>query len=277
MAGSTAPKNNSVKNAKTGAARPATFYAILAIVALAGVAALYFKSRGSGAASGANAYQAMQKRLASAGPPKPYVLGSPSAPVTIEEFGDFECPACGRFATVTEADVRNRIIQPGLAVFKFYDFPLPMHRNTQAASNAAACADAQGKFWPMHDRIFAGQDQWGLQPSGEGELVDDPKEIFAGYARAIGLDVAAWQKCYDAKQYQPRIDGNAAEAIRRGVDATPTFYVNGKKLTGGSSYDELKAAVDAAARAAAPAAQGSSSAATAAAARTGDSARGSRP
>lgn len=271
MAGNTAPKNNSVKNAKTGAARPVTFYAIVAIVALAGIAALYFKSRGSGAASGANAYQEMQKRLATAGPPKPYVLGNPNAPVTIEEFGDFECPACGRFATITEADVRSRIIQPGLAVFKYYDFPLPMHRNSPAASNAAACADAQGKFWPMHDRIFAGQDQWGLNPSGEGDLVDNPRDIFAGYAKEIGLDGAAWQKCYDSKLYQPRIDGNAAEAIRRGVDATPTFYVNGKKLVGGSSYDELKAAVDAAARTAAPAAQGSSSAGG-----TGDSASGSK-
>lgn len=203
-------------------------------------------------ADAAAQYNTWRASVAKAGPPQPYVAGNPQAPVVIEEFADFECPSCGRFATITEPDVRKNLIATGRASYRYYDFPLPMHKNTQAASQAAACADEQGKFWPMHDQLFAGQDAWGLGPT-ETEVTDNPRPIFLGYAKAIGLNTAQWEQCFDSRKYQSRIDANTAEGFRRDVNETPTFFVNGKKVTGAIPYDEMEKLVTEAAAAKGPA------------------------
>jgi protein-disulfide isomerase len=181
-----------------------------------------------------------------AGPAQGYLIGKVDAPVKILEFADFECPSCGGWATVTEPDVRSRIINAGLANLTYYDFPLNQHRNTIAASNAAACADEQGKFWPMHDRLFQAQDEW------NGESTEQPKPFFKRYAGEVGLDVAKWESCFDARKYQKRIVANRADGIRRGVNSTPTFVIGNKMYPGMRSYDELKGLVDSVARASLP-------------------------
>lgn len=244
--------NNPPKNARSAASRPSsarrTFYGILVVIAIIGAAAIVYltknpQSNDSGAEAQA-AYAAAQANYAKAGPPKPYVMGNPKAPVVIEEFADFECPVCGSYATVTEPDVRKRIIDAGLAYYKYYDFPLPMHHNTVTASNAAACADEQGKFWQMHDQLFAGQDAWGLNPDGATQVTDDPKPVFVGYAKTLGLNVPQFQQCLDARKYQSRIDANAADGFRRNVNQTPTFFINGKMVAGAIPYDVLRKEVD---------------------------------
>jgi protein-disulfide isomerase len=247
-------KNTPPANARTGTRRPSSnrgggrpvFYGVLVAIVVIGIGAiLYLAKRPATATADQNAaYQAMQKNLANAGPPKPYTRGNPNAPVVIEEFADFECPSCGRFATITEPDVRTQIVDSGQAFYKYYDFPLPMHHNSQAASNAAACADEQGKFWEMHDQLFAGQDQWGLSASETGEVTDNPKPIFEGYAKAIGVNVAQWDQCFDAHKYQSRIDANQAEGMRRNVNETPTFYVNGKVAVGAQAFDDVQKLVN---------------------------------
>ena len=170
-----------------------------------------------------------------------YVYGDTTAPVQIIEFADFECPACGQFATITEPDVRSRLVNTKQAFIRFFDYPLPMHRNTWDASHAAACADEQGKFWPMHDRLFNGQDEW------NGETTSRPRSVFVGYAKELGLDQAKFEKCWDDRKYQSRIASNRAEAARRRVEQTPTFIIGNKMIPGALGYDELKKAVDAAA------------------------------
>jgi protein-disulfide isomerase len=178
-----------------------------------------------------------------AGPAQGYLIGKVDAPVKIVEFADFECPSCGNWAIVTEPDVRTRIINAGLANLTYYDFPLNIHRNTVAASNAAACADEQGKFWPMHDRIFQAQDEW------NGEATDAPKPFFKRYAGEVGLDVAKWETCFDGRKYQKRIAANFAEGLRRGVNSTPTFVIGNRLYPGMRTYDELKGIVDSLAKA----------------------------
>jgi protein-disulfide isomerase len=162
-----------------------------------------------------------------------YLLGSPTAPVEVIEFADFECPACGQFATLTEPDVRTRLVNTGQVRIRYIDFPLPMHKNTWDASNAAACADEQGKFWEMHDMLFANQDRW------NGEATSSPKGAFKGYAQSIGLDVPKWEACYDADRYRSRIASNRAEAERRHIESTPTFIIGGKVVPGTMSYDQF--------------------------------------
>ncbi|MEJ7812847.1 MAG: thioredoxin domain-containing protein [Gemmatimonadaceae bacterium] len=204
------------------------FYVGLGVVAVLGIAAIGWQSRKPKAAA----------RIAAATPAQAegYLYGAPTAPLTILEFADFECPACETFATVTEADVRKRIVDAGLANFRFFDFPLDQHRHTMQASNAAACANDQGKFWPMHDRLFAGQPNWAS--------ARNPKGTFREYAKEVGVELGAWDACYEASRHQGRILANRAEGLRRGVGSTPTFVIGRRVVPGALSYDVIKAYVD---------------------------------
>ncbi len=235
MPGKTKNRNrNTVRNAST---RPTQFYYVLGAVALVGASILgYSMMRKPDAAVG----QAAAIPTGPVGPAEGYLLGKADAPVKIIEFADFECPGCGQFATVTEPDVRKRIIDVGLANFTYYDFPLPQHKNSHPASNAAACAADQGKFWEMHDKLFGAQDQWNTQAT------DNPKPFFQKYAEQIGLNTQVWETCYDARKHQGRILANAAEGERRKINQTPTLIIGEKQYAGALPYDALKAIVDSA-------------------------------
>jgi protein-disulfide isomerase len=233
------PRDRNVPPRKSGrepraSTRPKAFFWVLGLIALVGVAALgYVATRPKTSSAVRDVAD-----TTNAGPAQGYLIGKVDAPVKIMEFADFECPSCAGFATVTEPDVRSRIIDAGLANLTYYDFPLTQHRNTLAASNAAACADEQGKFWPMHDRLFQTQDEW------NGEATDAPKAFFKRYAGEVGLDVAKWETCFDARKYQPRISANLADGLRRGVNSTPSFVIGNKMYAGMQSYDALKRIVD---------------------------------
>ncbi|HVT40889.1 MAG TPA: thioredoxin domain-containing protein [Gemmatimonadaceae bacterium] len=179
-----------------------------------------------------------------AGTAEGYLLGRPDAPVQVMEFGDFECPGCGNFANVTEPDVRARLVNTGIVAFRFFDFPLSAHRNSWTAHVAASCAADQGKFWEMHDRIYAGQNEWGL--TGSGEVTTNPIKVFRKYATEIGLDVKKWEDCLAAKPHEARIKANAAEGMRRQINGTPTFIIGNKMLPSDhvTGYDEFKRYVD---------------------------------
>ena len=170
-----------------------------------------------------------------------YVMGNASAPVQILEFADFECPACGQFATLTEPDLRKRLVETGQVSFRFFDFPLAMHPNSWDASFAAACANEQGKFWEMHDQIFATQDQWAATATNR------PKAVFSRLVKSLALNEAQWDECYDSQKYKANIAANQREGERRHVGQTPTFVIGDKLIAGSLGYDQLKAYVDSAA------------------------------
>lgn len=233
------PPRNTVRNSRQ-ANRPKAFFWLLGAIVVIGVAALGYVATKPKSSS---VQTSETTDTTNAGPPQGYLIGKVDAPVKIIEFADFECPSCGGWATVTEPDVRTRIINAGLANLTFFDFPLTQHRNTLAASNAAACADEQGKFWQMHDRLFQAQDEW------NGEATEAPKPFFKRYATEAGLDVAKWEACFDARKYKKRIAANLADGLRRGVNSTPTFIIGSKMYPGMRSYDELKGIVDSVAKA----------------------------
>ena len=222
-----------VKKSKKSNTTP--FFALLAVIAVVGVGAIaYVSTRPKNVAT------TVDPATVVAGEPQGYLLGKPDAPVQVIEFADFECPACGQFATLAEPDVRKRLVETGTISYRFYDYPLAMHKNTWPASNAAACADEQGKFWEMHDMLFNEQDRW------NGQATSRPKSQFQSYAKAIGLDESKWEACYDARKYEPRIKANEQMAIKRGASQTPTFVIGNQMVGGAIGYDRFKALVDSA-------------------------------
>ncbi|GAC1652786.1 MAG: hypothetical protein NVS4B3_15270 [Gemmatimonadaceae bacterium] len=215
------------------------FYGALIVVGVLGATAVAFMATRSKAGPPSTVNPNLPPLVASG-----YLRGRPEAPVQIVEFADFECPACGNYATVTEPDVMSRIVDAGLANYRFFDFPLPQHANAMHASLAAACANEEGKFWAMHDALFQGQPDWSEQRN--------PKSTFAAYAKQIGLDAGRWSDCYDARRYERQIIANRTEGERRAIAQTPTFIIGSKVIPGSLGYDRIKLYVDSAAGLAKP-------------------------
>ena len=156
--------------------------------------------------------------------------GPADAPVTIVEFADFQCPFCVR-AEETLDQLRQDY--PNDIRFVWRDLPLPFHAQAQPAALAARAAAAQGKFWAMHDRLYAA-------PAGTLG-----PERFGQDATELGLDLPRFRAALDAKQAKAAIDADGLLAAKAGATGTPTFFINGKRLVGAQPYESFKARVDA--------------------------------
>ena len=221
-----------VKNARKGANRG--FYVALIVVAIAGIAGLsYLVSRSSGTS-----------RVTEVDPTLPpveavgYVIGDSAAPIEVLEFADFECGACAQFATLTGPDVKQRLVETGQIRLRIMD--VPFHTNSWTASLAAACANAQGKFWAMHDALYNTQERWNTLAT------DNPLRPIVDVARDAGVDADKLRQCVEARTYQANVQSHLKEAETRGVRATPSFIIGGKLVQGAISYDSFKNYVDAA-------------------------------
>ena len=166
-----------------------------------------------------------------------YVLGSDTAPVTIVEYADFQCPLCGDFDNVQFPDVYEKLIATGKVRWIFKDFPLDnLHSHTRLASHAAACADDQGKFWPMKSRLFAYQGRWSFGGGQYGKFRD--------YLKEVGGDPAAWDECMQSTRHAGRIQATLEEGTRLGVGGTPTFLIGGRLYGGNQPSDAIRRTVD---------------------------------
>src|SRR5438093_1514721 len=154
--------------------------------------------------------------------------GGTKAPVTIIEFSDYQCPFCGR-AESTVDEVMKHYGNKVRLVYR--DFPLPMHPQARPASEAASCANAQGKFWEYHATLFANQ-----TALGEDQLKE--------YAKNVGLDAAKFDQCLKEKPFKAAIDKDVADGERVGVNGTPAFFINGRMLSGALPFDKFKEVID---------------------------------
>ncbi len=164
-----------------------------------------------------------------------YYKGKPDAPVTVLEYGDFQCPACGAFATRLESDFTAGYIETGKVHFVYHDYPLPQHGNAVVAAEAARCAGDQGAFWPMHDTLFINQNQWAT--------ASQPLSQFGLYAELLKLDRAAFEQCVSSGKRHDTVLTFLQQAEQANLSQTPTFFVDGKQVLDPSG---LAAAVDAA-------------------------------
>lgn len=149
-----------------------------------------------------------------------HVAGSESAPVVLEEFGDFQCPPCGQMFPEVEKirqDYGDRLR------FIFREYPLTNpHPHALLAAHAAEAAGLQGKFWEMHHALFENQRTW--------SPVQDPTSLFESYARQAGLDMDRYRRDVGSPETDARVVADRERAQSVGVNSTPTFFVNGRKI-----------------------------------------------
>jgi len=143
--------------------------------------------------------------------------GAETAPITIIELADFQCPYCRQFNQATMPALDSLYIRTGKARLVFYNRPFPTHPRSWVAAEAAMCASVQGKFWPMHDRLYTNQTRWGEGPQ--------PAADFEEYATAIGLNLEEFRDCAARDRVAPLVLADLMQATNGGVDATPTFVI----------------------------------------------------
>ena len=153
--------------------------------------------------------------------------GDAKAPVTIVIFSDYECPFCKR-AEVTVDEVRKTYGNKVRVAHR--DFPLSFHQHAQPAAEAARCANAQGKFWEYHDKVFPSTD-----------LSD---EKLKALATEVGLDRAKFDACVKSREFKQAVEKDTAEGSGVGITGTPAFFVNGRMLTGAQPLEKFKELID---------------------------------
>lgn len=162
-------------------------------------------------------------------------LGPPDAPVVIEEYSDFQCPYCQRFAQQTEPRIVEEYVKTGKVRFVYRHFAFIGEESVWAAQ-AAECAANQGRFWTYHDKVFANQ-------AGENRGAFS-RDRLKGFARSLELDQAKFNRCLDNNETLDRVQRDKAEAQRLQIRSTPSFFVNGLPIVGALPFEEFKAVID---------------------------------
>ncbi|PIR41705.1 MAG: hypothetical protein COV30_02285 [Candidatus Yanofskybacteria bacterium CG10_big_fil_rev_8_21_14_0_10_37_15] len=167
------------------------------------------------------------------------VLGDPKAKITLIEFSDFQCPFCRAFWSGAFQQIKSEYIDTGKARLIYRDFPLSFHPGAMPAAEGAECADDQGKFWEMHDKIFEEQAKFG---SGTIQFSENDVRKWAG--QITGLDMSEWSECFDSNKHASEINKDIADGNLYGVSGTPTVFVNGKPIVGALPFSAFKAEID---------------------------------
>jgi protein-disulfide isomerase len=191
---------------------------IVAVVAIAtiGSGAMLYRARRVPAPVSAKAAAIASKDSAES----MHFRGPEHAPVTFEQFGDFQCPPCGTLAGPMHEAVEK--FAPNVRVV-FRHFPLIVHQHAREAACAAEAAGAQGRFWEMHDLLYREQKAWSEAP--------DARPLFNSYAATLGLDVERFKKDSEDEKVKARVSLDVERGHSRGVSTTPTVFINGRLLT----------------------------------------------
>jgi protein-disulfide isomerase len=209
-------------------------FVIIGGVLVAVIVAVVLMSRSGGGntpsaqqSGNSNSGPVQQTRAPQPGAPNPWVKGGAGAKVTLEEFSDFQCPACGGL----EPGLRSVVKDYGDNVrLIFRNFPLPMHKYAFQAARAAEAAGQQGKFWEMHDMLYDNQKEWSDSM--------EPRVQFDSYATRLGLDVQKFKADMERADLTERIRADYARGTSLGVSGTPTIYLNGRELLRGRLVTE---------------------------------------
>jgi protein-disulfide isomerase len=166
--------------------------------------------------------------------------GNANASVVVFEFADFQCPYCARFAREVYPRIDSAYVKTGKVQWIFVNLPLPNHPNAWAAAEAAMCAGAANdKFWPMHDRLFLNQTEWGAAA--------DPAALLTRYARESGVAMDAYHACVEKDRIATLLIRDVMYASNARVSGTPAFVINNEPIfVGMKSFEEWQDLLDAA-------------------------------
>jgi len=159
------------------------------------------------------------------------VKGLKSAPVTIIEFSDFQCPYCEIFFNETFPLIEKNYISTGKVRFVYRDFPIESHQYAQKAAEAAKCANEQGKFWEYHDKIFNNQNALGISSLSQ-------------YAQELTLNITAFNDCLNSGRMAPKVKKDFNDGLNYGISGTPTFFINGIELEGALPYSTFEQLIE---------------------------------
>lgn len=168
-------------------------------------------------------------------------MGLADAPVTIEVFEDFQCPACANYTTQIEPQVIENLIKPGQVHYIYRQFPVLDDRlgggESDQAANASMCAAEQDRFWDYHEIVYANWD-------GENQGAFRDARLLA-FAEALDLDMEQFRSCFNANKYRDEINADLDRGTQIGVQGTPSVFVNGELLTPGfvPTYEQIAEAV----------------------------------
>ncbi len=167
-------------------------------------------------------------------PATDHIEGNPNAKVVLVEYSDFQCPACEKFYSIVK-NIKSKYGEQLAIVYR--SFPLPQHDKGTLAARAGEAAAIEGKFWEMHDKLFDGQEIW----TGKSEA--EAIQTFTDYAIQIGIDKVKFSANFNSPAIIARIQRDITSGVSSNVDATPTFFLNGTKLTNIVSYADLESDV----------------------------------
>lgn len=163
------------------------------------------------------------------------MLGNPEAPVTLVEFGDFQCPFCGRFFKTVEPQLIEKYVKTGKVRFVYRDFAF-LGPESEWAAEAAECAKEQEKFWPYHDYLYNNQQGENMGAFSKANLKQ--------FARRLGLDPNQFDTCLDTNKYTAEVQKDTEDGRKAGVNGTPTSFVNGRTVTGAVPWPQLETVIE---------------------------------
>ena len=173
-----------------------------------------------------------------------HVEGQNKNGITLVEYGDYQCPFCGQYYPIVK-QVQSEFNQQ--LAFQFVNFPLTsLHPNAFASARAAEAAGLQGKFWEMHDLLYQQNDQNQQAPATPSWITStSPTTFFNADAQQLGLNVTQFKSDYASEKVNNLINADMAEGNKLGVNATPTFYLDGKKINPGESVSQFEQLINA--------------------------------
>lgn len=166
------------------------------------------------------------------------IEGDSAAPLWVIDVSDFQCPYCAQWHRETHEPLRAEYVRTGKIKLAFVNFPLEQHRHAMAAANAAMCAGAQGRFWPVHDAIYETQARWAA--------ATDAAPLFESIARTAGVRIDEWRNCVASNVMEPLIVADMERGQAAGVASTPTFIIGRQIIRGAVPMPEMRRIIDAA-------------------------------
>ncbi len=163
-----------------------------------------------------------------------WMKGDKNAKVTLIEYLDFECEACGAYHPAIK-QLENDFGSDFNLVVRY--FPLPGHKNGLTAALAAEAAGQQGKFWEMHNKLFENQKDWGERQAADSK-------IFERYAQDIGLDIEKFKTDVNSQSVKERVERDRQAARKLNLSGTPSFFLNGEKIQNPRNYEEFKSVIE---------------------------------